>query len=188
MKVFIGSEPSQERPERALVKSIRQTSPGADIVVMRAGDAGWTGFPKTATGFTLFRWCIPELMGFQGFAIYLDSDMLVLRDISELYDYRQPGRWVQHNSTQGDCVSVIDCSAMPQDWPSIDEIKRSNKNILRAKLEAIIDRSIPDDWNCCDRYDPNAGLIHFTSIATQPWTAGGVNHPDPKAVELWHEY
>lgn len=188
MKIFIGSDPSQDRPERALIKSIEQTSQDAEIVVMRAGEGIWKGFPKTATGFTLFRWCIPELMGFQGFAIYLDCDMLVMRDIAELFEYRRHGCWVQNGQSQGDCVSVIDCSAMPKGWPSIERIKAMKKGKLRRLLGPIVYPAIPDTWNFCDDYHPDAGLIHFTSIATQPWTEGRKDHPSPEAVALWDSY
>jgi len=188
MKIFIGSEPSQIRAERALVKSIERTSPDAEVIVMRAGEGIWKGFPKTATGFTLFRWCIPEVCNFEGFAIYLDCDMLVMRDIAQLYEYRRHMCWVQNVQPQGDCVSVIDCSAMPNGWPSIDRIKQMKKGELRRMLAPITKSLIPDVWNFCDDYHRDAGLIHFTSIKTQPWTEGRKDHPSPEAVALWDSY
>ena len=60
---------------------------------------------KFATEFSLFRYVIPELCGFEGRAIYLDSDMICLGDLAELADWPLPdGAWF---------------AAVPQAYPEI---------------------------------------------------------------------
>jgi len=186
--VFIGSEPNQIRAERVLQYSIEaNTKEQVDFVVMRNGLPGfddWTNHGPT--GFTLFRFAVPHLMGFEGMAIYLDCDMLVLGDIAELATYYRPGKWCQHADPQGDCVSVIDCSMFhdfPGQWPTIDELKsgKLRKWDVRGRLEPIISRTIPGEWNSMDKWSGiDTKLVHYTSLETQPW------HPDPNRVYKKH--
>lgn len=194
--VFIGTAPEHFEAERALENSIKANSPTASISWMRKGDPGWDFIDRGPTGFTMFRFCVPELMGFEGQAIYLDVDMLVLADLEQLLAYGEPGKWVCHNSEDTDCVSVIDCSCVRQlpSWPSIDEMAQGQlrKWHTRAFLEPVIVRSIPDEWNSRDRLTPGTKLLHFSDLSTQPWKpALGVNyqeHPDRAAVSLWRKY
>lgn len=181
MRIFIGTEPSQSRAEKVLEYSIRKsTSCDVDITMMRRGDPGFD-WGQGPTGFTMFRFAVPELCGFEGFAIYLDCDMLVRRDISALYSYRKPGKWVCHSHAQGDCVSVIDCSATDL---RIDQLKGLRKWDARQILEPIYDRSIPDTWNTMDQ--AGGALIHYTGLNTQPWVTD-TPHPDPEAGRLWFD-
>lgn len=44
-------------------------------------------YPRLAgTGFSQWRWIVPELLGWQGRAIYLDADQMVLDDVAQLWD------------------------------------------------------------------------------------------------------
>ena len=182
LKVFIGTEPKQVRAERVLEYSIRKyASVDVEITMMRQGDPGFE-WGQGPTGFTMFRFAVPELCNHEGFAIYLDCDMLLLADIAELYDYRKPGKWVCHSCENGDCVSVIDCSATAL---NIYTVRGLPKWGVRTVLEPIIDRSIPDKWNSLDLAE-GAALIHFTGLATQPWLTNEC-HPDPEAVKLWYD-
>ena len=44
--------------------------------------------PKQSTAFSFTRFLVPKLMGFQGWAIFMDCDMLCRSDISALWDLR----------------------------------------------------------------------------------------------------
>ncbi len=192
--IYIGSAPDQYRAERVLVDSIRGNSAQANITVMRSGEGMWADWKNPGpTGFTLFRFAIPELRGFRGTGIYLDCDMLVLKDIAGLMEYARPGKWVQSDHRQGDCVSVIDCAVVKEltyQWPSIDDMKRGKytKKQLREYLSPLIEKSVPDEWNSLDCHDENTALVHYTELATQPWTEGVVNHPNPDCVALWNAH
>lgn len=164
---------------------------------MRNGMPGFQDWENHGpTGFTLFRFVIPHMMNFDGLAIYLDCDMLVLGDIEDLATYYSPGYWSQHPDPQGDCVSVIDCAAVRklQNWPTIDELKsgKLRKWDLRARLAPIIRRNIPGAWNSMDRWAEGVKLIHYTSIDHQPWHPDPNHkykpHPDETAEALWFQW
>jgi len=143
---------------------------------MRAGENGLK--PTGCTGFSMYRYAIPELCGYQGFAIYLDVDMLLVSDIAELWDYRESGKWVSlvDGSTE---VMVIDC-AVRNNIPPIPDLMRLHKSQVRPQLTP----RIPLEWNCEDRAPEGAKLIHFTDLKRQPWFT-----PDrsDSAVEILRE-
>ena len=200
IRIFIGSEPMQLRAEKVLEYSIRaNTRTAVDITMMRNGLPGFDYWhqPKNPTGFTLFRFAIPHLCDFRGHAIYMDCDQLVLGDVAELASYFVPGKWVQHPHREGDAVSVIDCAAVGHqvpNWPTIDELKsgKLRKWDVRGRLEPIISRSLPSDWNSMDRLTPSTRLVHYTDLTTQPWKPEAdrsyLPHPDQQAEKLWYDY
>ena len=52
-------------------------------------DAGWYTRPidkLASTEFTFTRFLIPELTNFKGWAVFMDSDMILTTDIQELFD------------------------------------------------------------------------------------------------------
>ena len=55
------------------------------------GDISWSKrnskdlTAQVGTGFSLLRWDIPRRCNYEGFAIYLDSDQIVLADIYDLW-------------------------------------------------------------------------------------------------------
>ena len=163
---------------------------------MRAGQGKFSGWNQgMVTPFTMFRWAIPEICKFEGRAIYLDVDQIVLGDISELWAFGDSGLFWQC-AVRPD-VSVINCDKAPKDWPSMARIramhKRNSKDLLRrqAGCKATIDPM----WNVDDEVVDGMKLLHFTGIDTQPWkpewphvTVKYREHPCPEAVELWHEY
>ena len=77
VRIFLGSEPAQERAERVFIWSVaRHRDPGRryEIHLMKelAGfdRRGWT------TGFTNYRFAIPHFAGGRGKAIYNDTDQI----------------------------------------------------------------------------------------------------------------
>lgn len=161
IRVFVGAAPKWESHEPILEHSIRRnTESDVEVTFMRAGENGLK--PSGCTGFSKFRYEVPRLAGHEGFAIYLDIDMLVLGDIAELWDYRQTGRWIcmQDGSTE---VMVIDCSQ------------------ARRQLRYWI----PPEWNVEDRVEPGMKLLHFTDLK-QDWLRG--SHSCREALEILHEY
>lgn len=203
--VWIGTEKCQQEhlAELVLERSIRQnTQHPVEIHWMRAGDPGWPttkrgsngtwavgdavhgGWVKSwnrswGTGFSGFRWAIPELMNFEGYAIYLDADQLLLEDIAELYALKpDPDKGVRCISPNRTDVMVMNCAWFKDRWPSIAQMKPSlNRTfeylqILHAHQGCQPD--LPEAWNDCDGKLYSAGgpcnLIHFTTVPDgQPW-------------------
>jgi hypothetical protein len=149
------------------------------------------------TPFSMFRYAIPYVQE-EGFAIYLDCDMIVLGDISRLYDFREEGKWCTAANKDGDCVMVMDCGATQQDhaYPPFDQLKGgvADKRDMRTLTAKYMLPKIPEGWNRHSRhYEPgNAQLVHYTEIDMQPYRwAPHVNyhaHTNPHAVDLWNEW
>jgi hypothetical protein len=178
IRVFIGTAAKWAKHEPVLEHSIRaNTDAEVEVEFLRAGEHGLK--PSGCTGFTNFRYAIPEIAGREGFAIYLDIDMIVLADIAELWDYRERGQWVclADGSTE---VSVIDCTLQ---FPPIRMLPQFKKYHLVNM--APVRRSIPLEWNVKDRVEPGMKLLHFTDLR-QNWIAG--EHSCREAMEVLHDY
>jgi hypothetical protein len=189
IKVYIATDGDiHQDAERVIEYSIRKhASEDVEINFIRPG------WKIGCTGFTTHRYLIPELCNFEGYAIYLDVDMLPLSDIKELWDYKQPGKWM--TTPKRDDVSVIDCSAF-RDIPPSDKLKNEpkvyNKKYIRKLIGDRHVEGIPLDWNTCDMITPTAKLIHYTDLNTQPWhpipNHNYKEHPNQAAVNLFFEY
>lgn len=175
IRVYVGTSPENEPAERVLEHSIRKhSSTPVETHWMRAGEPpmwdGWKlAWPQGGTPFSPFRFMVPEAAGFEGFAIYLDVDMMVLGDIAELYAYRRPGRVV---STTRPDVMVWDCSAFRDVLPLASDAKESGAAVSAylPKIQPRWDKCVPNEWDTCDCMgDGNAKLVHFTKLNTQPW-------------------
>lgn len=134
------------------------------------------------TGFTHVRFAVPELAGHEGFAIYLDIDMLVVGDIRDLWAWRRIGKWMclPDGSTE---VSVIDCRLK---FPPKKELQNYGKIKLLQIASPHRRRDIPADWNVEDQVRPGMKLLHFTDLKQQPWL--GHQHKDSECLRLLREY
>jgi hypothetical protein len=182
IRVFVGTDGDiHADAERVLEYSIRtNTVEEVEIAFMRPG------WKVGCTGFTTHRYLVPRLCDFEGFAIYLDVDMIVLGDLSELWSYRQAGKWCTTRPTE-DAVSVIDCSAF-RDLPSEASLQAPTaKTACIAQIGDRYEASIPEAWNVCDRLTDDARLVHYTDLATQPWRPYRP-HRDPGATLLFFDY
>jgi len=123
-------------------------------------------YPKVeagCTGFTNVRYDI-------SYGIYLDCDMIVLGDISELWSYYEKGRFVCMEDGSSE-VAVIGCSHLCRD-------KHSEHLIPKSK-------TIPMAWNVEDKIIPGMKLLHFTNLNTQPFF---YDHPDQAVIDVYNEY
>lgn len=212
--IYVGTDPHMRKGEVALEHSIRKyASRPIQIVWMNFAKGGiWAnwdigrsrGIPYSGTGwatdFTCFRFAIPEANNFEGRAIYLDVDMLLLRDINELFTLSMDKPVMV--TPRGYDVMLYDCAAFKDKkwWPSIKDMKTNHWmiNDYNKVLQehGMISSNLPLIWNCLDGdgYDPEkTGLIHFTDMHTQPWKPYPDRfkyppHPRPDMVELFWKY
>lgn len=115
------------------------------------------------TGFTNVRYEITH-------GIYLDCDMIVLGDISELWSYYEKGRFVCMEDGSSE-VSVIGCSHLCRD--------KYHEHLIPKSM------NIPMSWNVEDKIIVDMKLLHFTNLDTQPWF---YEHPDQSVINLYNEY
>ena len=214
VKVFIGSGEASLLERKTLIYTLRKhTKRDLDIYVFNGTHNAIElndGEPRLApmplkvkyhniTEFSLYRFLIPEICNYQGKAIWVDSDMLCLGDIGELFDtpmngcdflakkeaYAGTGRW-------GLSVMLIDCEKCRFDLEAIvDEIDRGlyayrdltemSPAFLQHHFYAI--GEIDPHWNVFDFYDKETKLIHYTDLYTQPW-----KYPNHPYGELWFKF
>ena len=94
IRLFVGCAPNGEDAESQMVLEYtarKHSSLPVDIVWMKiSSDENdfWGGWKSElwSTPFSGFRWGIPEYCSFQGQAIYMDSDMIILQDLAELWN------------------------------------------------------------------------------------------------------
>lgn len=177
--IFIASSERFKDVEWLTPFSIREnTQEDTEIYIVRPE---WYGMAESGcTGFTNVRWAIPQIcreLGYD-FGIYLDVDMLVVGDIAELYGYRQRGKWVCLDDGSNE-VSVI-CSSLIYPDKSVLHLRHKGTLPMGDHLPRI-----PLCWNVEDRVDPEMKLLHFTSLAHQPWFH---THYDKDAVGLYESY
>ncbi len=176
---------------------------GAWNVGCEPGDVYPTGGTRNsgawATPFTGFRWAIPEMCKFEGYAIYQDADMIDVGDLRQLWEMGKMSDKPVYLSDGKACVMVLNCAAFKniEWWPTIEQQKRGGATMyeLRSALEGegLIDRTMPRTWNFPDAYKEGVKICHFTNARTQPWGAyrhkfGMQQHPNPAAVKLWKHY
>ncbi len=184
IRIYIGSSDKFRCAESAIENSIlANTQSDVEITFMRPSDLG---IPESGcTGFTNLRYAVPDMAGFAGYAIYLDVDMIVLGDIADLYDYRQPGYWVTMKDGSSE-VSVISCG-VHRHMPGLHNIHMYNKSQLYGMIRKKC--LIPPCWNVEDEVQEGMKLLHLTDLKCQPWMKEPqYPHPCPEAVDIYHAY
>jgi lipopolysaccharide biosynthesis glycosyltransferase len=197
IRVFVGADRSQALAIRVLEHSIRRhTSAPVEVIPMIDLPVPTPRDPKQRqrTGFSFSRFCIPKLAGYQGRAVYMDADMLVMRDMGELWNLPMQGHKVLiqeeldlHHAVQKKtaaptkrikqcAVMILDCANL--DWKveaivrDLDEKKYTYEDLvyqLCILAPNEIGFSIPFEWNSLETLTPRTGNIHYTDMPTQPW-------------------
>ena len=214
VRVFIGSGEASLLERKTLIYSLRKNSKrdldiyvfnGTHDAIERNDDKPVAaGLPleikyRNFTEFSNYRFIIPQICGYEGRAIFVDSDTICLTDIGELFDtdmqgnqflakaeaYKGSGSW-------GLSVMLLDCAKarfdLPKYFREIDEGKYTNTD-LHQMTPGFLDHHpfkigpIDPNWNSFDKHDEHTKLIHYTNLGTQPWKYPG--HP---YGELWFKY
>ena len=157
IQVFVGCDPNNCDLEQMMVLeySLRKhTSHPVNITWMQlshdtnspwytnqATGEGWRT-EKWATPFSGFRWAIPESCNFEGRAIYMDADVIVLCDIAELWSHPMQDDAIViakgGKSSARLCTCVWDCEKAKQYLPALKDIQANpdaHKNLMRLLKE-----------------------------------------------------
>jgi hypothetical protein len=204
IKIFIGTDQRMGVAERALENSIRaQTEEELEFTWMRAGDEGYEWGPQPvvpytgdkklwATGFSGFRYIVPELCNYEGRAIYLDTDMILMEDIFELWAWSLKKTQAIAGSV-GNEVMVFECEMFADAWWPRDVRGCDIKDL--ATTLAIRKDSLPPEWNVVDGkgFGYDTKLSHLSDMRTQPWKPWPErfdypDHPSSEAVETFWKY
>ena len=178
VRIFVGTEAAQAQAERIFVWSIdfvRDPSRTYEIYLMKE----LAGFDRRRwlTGFTNYRFAIPDLAGGSGRAIYNDVDQIYLSDPAELFDLDLKGHGFLSIAENDSSVMIINCETMRSVW-SMERAKHEKKSILlnEALKSQNIWGKLEPEWNARDEeyVSGTSKVLHYTALHTQPW------HPFPQ--------
>lgn len=177
IRVFVGGTDEHRLAAKVLEFSILSHA-SRDVEFRMIADCGIPNPDSgglTPTSFSLQRFMIPEICGFTGRGIYLDSDMIVRTDIATLFDrpFHAPAK-VQACPGWQSAVMLIDNSIGWKVADIADKIKRrdwkyTHASSLKVFPQEIISRELPKQWNCMDTPCDPCYLLHYTGMRTQPW-------------------
>lgn len=207
-RVWIGYDPSQHVSFEVLKFSLEEhaTEP-IDVKAIDAEklpDFKRPGDPLASTPFTYTRFLVPCLMDYEGIALFMDSDMLALGDVSELFHLPMDElalrvRKHEYNPTETVKMGGKTQTQYPRkNWSSLmlmncSELEVWSKEAVENESGAWLHRfePIPDEkvgdiseeWNVLDHMTGPTKLLHYTSGG--PWLPGC---EDADHADLWHEY
>jgi hypothetical protein len=201
--VYVGADRSQLLAVAVLEHSIRRhtlrpvhVSPLIDLDLPEPRDIR----QGSRTNFSFARFAIPELAGYAGRGLYLDADMLVFRDIGELWDIpfegcsvviqeEIPEHAVSHQKAGAPARRVKQCSVMLIDcerarWDVHRIVAGLDGRYTYEELmyqlcilpESEVRYAVPFAWNSLEHFDETTRLIHYTDMDTQPWVSPHNRH------------
>jgi hypothetical protein len=188
LRVYVGCDETQKLAARVLEWSIRKHCPlplvfdTMDDVKVRAPRDPHN---QPRTGFSFHRFAIPQRAGRRGRALYLDADMLVLRNLLELWEVPWEGAAVLHavspNPRWPKQLSVLKLDCAELDWDVdeiVDGLDRGDYDYDALMSELCIEppervrAGLPPEWNSLELYEPGrTALLHYTRMSKQPWVS-----------------
>lgn len=213
--VFIGSGEASVLERKTLIYSIKKNTPGpVEIIVFNGthntieregcepsvAPMSLRAKYKNITEFSNYRFLIPELCGFKGRAIYLDSDMVCFIDLRELFNAPMDsvdflGKSFLDTSGQrrwGLSVALYDCAnchfSLDRYVAEMDRGLYSYNDLQQMTTKFLANHpfrlgEIDPHWNSYDHFDEKTKLIHYTNLHTQPWRVRGHRHG-----KIWFQY
>lgn len=211
LRIFIGFEQRQALAYRVLAHSIvtRATCPTAVCPLIKAQLTVYRRerAPTESTEFSLTRFLVPWLCQHEGWAVYMDCDMVALTDVGDLWREidRQSEKAVlvcQHDyqpKSATKCLGAVQTTYTRKNWSSFMVFNNARCRVLTPEYvnhapgldlhrfhwadDAAIG-ALPLEWNwLVGEYPPNAAArcLHWTLGG--PWLAEyrGVDHAD-----LWN--
>lgn len=231
IKVFVGCDPNNSDLEQMMVLDYsihKHTDAPVEIIWMqlsRDPKSFWYSNPETGEGwntikwstpFSGFRWAIPEYCSFEGRAIYMDADMIVLDDIEALWQHPIEGQSIVAAKSKADmirlCTCVWDCNKAKGKILPLNELKEdanSHKKMMRMiKKKPKLIEPYQDSYNCVDGEDlaiKDIRILHYSDMGTQfshkysipriekegskHWFDGKIMpHPRADLIDLFDQY
>jgi mitochondrial fission protein ELM1 len=173
VRIFLGTEPAQFRPERVFAWSVEKVrDPGRVYEIHLMKDLA--GYRKRfwTTSFTNYRFAVPHYAGRRGRALYNDEDQIYLADPGALFDLDMAGHGYLTISDRDTAVMLIDCERMADVWTLADAQRRRKHWLLDRGLRSGLCGPLPPEWHARDdeEFDPaRTRLLHYTTLHTQPW-------------------
>jgi hypothetical protein len=182
IQLYVGVAPNGEDAESQMVLEYtarKHSSLPIDIHWMKHSNEGiWSGWESGtwATPFSGFRWAIPEACNFKGQAIYMDSDMIILGDLAELWNAPwEDGKIIQMKGGWRTCVAKWDCERAGQVLPEVELMKKSpyahQQLFSGLQQNPQLVQEFDRQWNNFDGENDELNdikILHYTDMSTQP--------------------
>ena len=189
--VFVGYDPREAIAYHTCVNSIIRHASRPVAIIPIALNL-FQDYKETHTDgsnhFIYTRFLVPHLMGFKGWAIFIDGDMIIRGDIVELWNLREVDKDVMvvkhdyqtcmpvkylgaknEDYPRKNWSSVIlwNCNSFPNRQLTPEFVQTSSGSFLHRFSWLDDDRigDLPPEWNWLpDEYGPNlnAKLLHYT--------------------------
>jgi hypothetical protein len=194
IRIFVGCAPNHDDAESQAVLEYtirKHASRPVEITWMKLSRDpvspfyGWDT-STWATPFSGFRYAVPALCGYEGRAIYMDSDVICMADVAELIDADVGRHHVMARSSSRLCVSLWNCAEFAAPW--IDDLRRGMR-------PPILVKPFPADqnWNCldgddyADLRDTQIKAIHYTSMPHQPHLVAAGHRLHAAGLKHWFD-
>ena len=212
IRVFIGYDPREAVAFNVLAHSIqaRAGEPVAitPLMLSQLGPLMWRArHDLQSSDFSFSRFLVPHLCGFEGWALFMDCDMLMLDDIAKLWalrDDRFAVQCVKHNHVPTEDVKFLGATQTryeKKNWSSVMLFNTARCAALSPDYvntasgldlhrfnwlgdDALIGE-IPHRWNHLVDYDPPAPAGELSNLH---FTTGGPYFPDYRNcgyADLW---
>jgi mitochondrial fission protein ELM1 len=193
VRIFLGTEEAQYRAQRIFFYSILQVrDPARTYEVHLMNNIRGFDRRRWRTGFTNYRYAIPDFAGRAGKAVYNDVDQIYLADPALLFDLEMGEHGYLAISASDTSVMLIDCERM---WPiwNREVAATGSKHALLAKPKAMpgLWGALDPQWNARDQeyVEGLTKCLHYTALHQQPWQPFPDDysyHPNPLAY-IWHD-
>lgn len=205
IRVYVGTDPNHcdAESQAVLEWSIRKhaSQPVEITWLMLSNDPGSPFYQwdtrAWATPFSGTRWAVPELCGFEGKAIYCDSDFIFLADIAELWNQYIPEDKVaigEGGNAWRMCCCMFDCSVAQLYIPPIAQMRqdssihgRLNQDFRNKHLVQFSQ----GDWNNLDAARgeklKDIKALHYTCMNSQPQLEYALPRLEAAGLKHWFD-
>lgn len=192
IRIFIGFDPRETAAWHVLSHSIlsRASVPVALVPLALNNLNGLIRrerHPLQSTDFAFSRFLVPHLSGYEGWSLFLDCDMLVRRDVAELWslrDERAAVMCVKHDHRPAQRTKFLGASQTVYEKKNWSSVMLFNNARCRALTPDYVNTAsglelhqfkwlasesligdLPRGWNHLvgwDAHDPHAANVHYT--------------------------
>lgn len=202
--VFVGYDTAQDLAYNVCKTSIEHHSNIKIVPIVKSCIPGWTK-EDGSTEFSFTRFLVPYFMHYRGWALFIDSDVVLEDDISKIFEYaneRFAVQVVKHQYNPTNDIKMVDKPQMnypKKNWSSVILFNCGHiKNIALTfpavngrppkwlhQFEWLDDEDIgelPEEWNYLVGHSKceNPKLIHYTEGG--PWLGY------PEEDHYWKKY
>jgi hypothetical protein len=166
--VFIGYDPLEDKAAKMLAHSIRSRTnmklgifPIIRDQLLAYDICDRPIDPMGSTQFSITRFLVPHLMGYQGVGVFMDCDMLITRNILEVFDAFDPSKAIQcpqHDYTPkfDDKMGGIPQTVYPRKQWSAFTIYNCDHPVTKQLTNTVVETASPKylhrfEW-CPDEY------------------------------------